>query len=107
MPMVQAGSSTILSILVLALIHAYMVQVFVKVVTLVVGLGMMHGLVVLPIVYTALPFSKIVPEEQKHDKKKKIVPVTDNISIHSIKKTPPLEDGLNYSSTTEGYPNTK
>ncbi|KAE9552519.1 hypothetical protein FO519_004261 [Halicephalobus sp. NKZ332] len=57
-PMVQAGLSTILSLLVLATIHAYMVQVFVKVVTLVIGLGMLHGLLILPIVYAALPFKK-------------------------------------------------
>uniref|UniRef100_A0AC35EXL8 Uncharacterized protein n=1 Tax=Panagrolaimus sp. PS1159 TaxID=55785 RepID=A0AC35EXL8_9BILA len=57
-PMVQAGLSTILSLLVLATIHAYMVQVFVKVVTLVVGLGMIHGLIVLPIVYGGLNFVK-------------------------------------------------
>uniref|UniRef100_A0A0K0EN34 SSD domain-containing protein n=1 Tax=Strongyloides stercoralis TaxID=6248 RepID=A0A0K0EN34_STRER len=106
MPMIQAGSSTILSILVLALIHAYMVQVFVKVVTLVVGLGMIHGLIVLPIVYAALPFQKLAANEQK-DIKKKVVPVTDNISIHSIKKVAPIEDGLNCSLTTERYPNTK
>ncbi|PAV56771.1 hypothetical protein WR25_05027 [Diploscapter pachys] len=57
-PMFQAGTSTMISILVLALIHAYMVQVFVKVVILVIGLGMVHGLFVLPIVFAALPFNK-------------------------------------------------
>uniref|UniRef100_A0A0N5A349 SSD domain-containing protein n=1 Tax=Parastrongyloides trichosuri TaxID=131310 RepID=A0A0N5A349_PARTI len=106
MPMVLAGSSTILSILVLACIHAYMVQVFVKVVTIVVGLGMVHGLVVLPIVYAALPFHKEATPDSGHDNKK-VVPVTDNISIHSIKKVAPIEDGLNYSSLVEGFPNTK
>jgi len=34
------------------------VQVFVKVVTIVVGLGLIHGLIVLPIVYAAIPFKK-------------------------------------------------
>ncbi|CAI4228550.1 unnamed protein product [Auanema sp. JU1783] len=57
-PMVQAGTSTMISITVLALVHAYMVQVFVKVVVLVIFLGMCHGLIVLPVVFAALPFSK-------------------------------------------------
>lgn len=71
--MFQAGASTVFSLLVLATIHAYMVQVFVKVVLLVVSLGMasgtevdvtnhfrlqLHGLVVLPIIYVAIPFNK-------------------------------------------------
>ncbi|GMR36306.1 hypothetical protein PMAYCL1PPCAC_06501 [Pristionchus mayeri] len=57
-PMVQAGTSTMGSIIVLNLIHAYMVQVFVKVVVLVIFLGMVHGLIILPVVFAALPFSK-------------------------------------------------
>ncbi|KAI1729686.1 patched family domain-containing protein [Ditylenchus destructor] len=57
-PMVQAALSTVLSLLILATIHAYMVQVFVKVVTIVVSLGLIHGLIVLPIVYAAIPFKK-------------------------------------------------
>uniref|UniRef100_A0A1I8AFV1 SSD domain-containing protein n=1 Tax=Steinernema glaseri TaxID=37863 RepID=A0A1I8AFV1_9BILA len=57
-PMCQAGLSTVLSLAVLAVIPAYMVQVFVKVVTLVVSLGLFHGLVVLPVVFTMLPFDK-------------------------------------------------
>ncbi|CAD6191482.1 unnamed protein product [Caenorhabditis auriculariae] len=58
-PMFQAGTSTMLSISVLAMVHAYMVQVFVKVVILVIFLGMIHGLVVLPVVFAALPFNKV------------------------------------------------
>lgn len=57
--MTQAGASTVFSLLVLATIHSYMVQVFVKVVTLVVTLGMFHGLIVLPIVYASIPFNKL------------------------------------------------
>ncbi|KAK0396036.1 hypothetical protein QR680_001538 [Steinernema hermaphroditum] len=57
-PMCQAGLSTVLSLAVLAVIPAYMVQVFVKVVTLVVSLGLFHGLVVLPVVFAMLPFDK-------------------------------------------------
>ncbi|KAI6230262.1 SSD domain-containing protein [Aphelenchoides fujianensis] len=67
-PMVQAGASTVFGLAVLATIHAYMVQVFVKVVTLVVALGMLHGLVVLPIVYAAIPFNKL-----SGDQKQKII----------------------------------
>nr|CAD2205586.1 unnamed protein product [Meloidogyne enterolobii] len=57
-PMLQAALSTVLSLLVLVLVHAYMVQVFVKVIVLVISLGLFHGLVVLPIVYAAIPFKK-------------------------------------------------
>ncbi|KAL3091675.1 hypothetical protein niasHS_005873 [Heterodera schachtii] len=57
-PMLQAALSTVLSLMILVLIHAYMVQVFVKVVLLVVVLGLVHGLIVLPVVYAAIPFQK-------------------------------------------------
>ncbi|KHN71324.1 Patched-related protein 9 [Toxocara canis] len=57
-PMSQAGISTVLSLCVLAIIQAYMVKVFVKVVVLVVGLGLFHGLIVLPVVFGALPLGK-------------------------------------------------
>lgn len=71
--MTQAGASTVFSLLVLATIHAYMVQVFVKVVTLVVALGMLHGLVVLPIVYASIPFSKKISGTSSEDTKHKII----------------------------------
>lgn len=61
-PMSQAGISTVLSLCVLAIIQAYMVKVFVKVVILVVGLGLFHGLIVLPVVFGALPLSKNAPQ---------------------------------------------
>jgi predicted RND superfamily exporter protein len=57
-PMIQAATSTVVSLLPLVSVHAYMVQVFVKTVALVVALGLFHGLVVLPIVYAAIPFNK-------------------------------------------------
>lgn len=60
--MTQAGLSTILSLCVLAVIQAYMVQVFVKVVVLVVLLGLCHGLIVLPIVFGAIPLTKKIPQ---------------------------------------------
>jgi hypothetical protein len=71
--MTQAGASTVFSLIVLATIHAYMVQVFVKVVTLVVSLGMLHGLVVLPIVYASIPFSKKTSNAASEDTKQKII----------------------------------
>ncbi|KAF7633542.1 SSD domain-containing protein, partial [Meloidogyne graminicola] len=57
-PMLQAALSTVLSLLILVTVHAYMVQVFVKVIVLVISLGLFHGLVVLPIIYAAIPFNK-------------------------------------------------
>ncbi|VDM76193.1 unnamed protein product [Strongylus vulgaris] len=69
-PMFQSGTSTMISIVVLTAVHAYMVKVFVKVVVLVVFLGMCHGLIVLPVVFAALPFNKApmttIPKEKAH-----------------------------------------
>ncbi|VDK59980.1 unnamed protein product [Gongylonema pulchrum] len=59
-PMTQAGISTILSLCVLGIIQAYMVKVFVKVVVLVVMLGLIHGLIILPVVFGAIPLQKKV-----------------------------------------------
>ncbi|KAI6185049.1 Ptr-18 [Aphelenchoides bicaudatus] len=54
-PMTQAGASTVFSLLVLATIP----RLHGSIVTLVVGLGMIHGLIVLPIVYASIPFNKM------------------------------------------------
>ncbi|ETN74219.1 hypothetical protein NECAME_04084 [Necator americanus] len=54
-----------ISIVVLTAVHAYMVKVFVKVVVLVVFLGMCHGLIVLPVVFAALPFKKATVVKEK------------------------------------------
>lgn len=61
-PMAQAGISTILSLCVLGIIQAYMVKVFVKVVVLVVMLGLIHGLIILPVVFGAIPLQKKVAD---------------------------------------------
>lgn len=82
-PMFQAGTSTMLAITVLALVHAYMVQVFVKVVVLVIFLGMFHGLVVLPIVFSALPFTKTSGPQ-----KKKVAP----LQMHEAGPIPKKEE---------------
>ncbi|KIH55743.1 hypothetical protein ANCDUO_14094 [Ancylostoma duodenale] len=60
-PMFQSGTSTMISIVVLTAVHAYMV----KVVVLVVFLGMCHGLIVLPVVFAALPFKKATVVKEK------------------------------------------
>ncbi|VIO94627.1 Patched family protein [Brugia malayi] len=57
-PMTQAGISTILCLCVLGVIQAYMVKVFVKVVIIVVVLGLLHGLIILPVVFGAIPLRK-------------------------------------------------
>ncbi|CAG9540908.1 unnamed protein product [Cercopithifilaria johnstoni] len=57
-PMTQAGISTILCLCVLGVIQAYMVKVFVKVVIIVVILGLLHGLIILPVVFGAIPLRK-------------------------------------------------
>lgn len=56
--MTQAGISTILCLCVLGVIQAYMVKVFVKVVIIVVILGLLHGLIILPVVFGAIPLRK-------------------------------------------------
>uniref|UniRef100_A0A914EHS8 SSD domain-containing protein n=1 Tax=Acrobeloides nanus TaxID=290746 RepID=A0A914EHS8_9BILA len=91
-PMFQAGMTTILAVLVLVVIHAYMIHVFIKVVALVVTLGLFHGLIVLPIVYVALPFDKTMAKDNKKDK---IRPTT--IAIQSP-DTPPRSPSPTHSS---------
>lgn len=64
--MTQAGISTILCLCVLGVIQAYMVKVFVKVVIIVVVLGLLHGLVILPVVFGAVPLRKrIIADVEK------------------------------------------
>ncbi|MFH4983938.1 hypothetical protein AB6A40_010647 [Gnathostoma spinigerum] len=77
-PMTQAGLSTVLSLSVLAIINAYMVKVFVKVVVMVVSLGLLHGLVILPIIFGALPLSK------PHVKKESTSMSSTNSSVSSV-----------------------
>ncbi|CAD5210926.1 unnamed protein product [Bursaphelenchus okinawaensis] len=89
-PMVQAGSSTVLSLLVLATIHAYMVQVFVKVVTLVVLLGLIHGLIILPIIFAWIPFNKFGTSASV----RKIVRRQSSISPTKLAIRPPEPEGL-------------
>ncbi|KAK0411947.1 hypothetical protein QR680_005936 [Steinernema hermaphroditum] len=47
-PMIQAGVSTLLSISPLIVIDSYMVSVFIKTTVLVIGLGLIHGILFLP-----------------------------------------------------------
>lgn len=64
--MTQAGISTILCLCVLGVIQAYMVKVFVKVVVIVVVLGLLHGLIILPVIFGAIPLRKrIVADVEK------------------------------------------
>ncbi|TKR87382.1 hypothetical protein L596_011787 [Steinernema carpocapsae] len=60
-PMIQAGFSTMLSIAPLGLIDSYMVSVFIKTTVLVISLGLIHGILFLPmLLLTANPTSKTV-----------------------------------------------
>lgn len=54
-PMIQAGASTLVGVIVLALPHSYMSIVFIKTTALVILLGLLHGLVILPVILTSLP----------------------------------------------------
>ncbi|KAF8363256.1 hypothetical protein PRIPAC_90179 [Pristionchus pacificus] len=64
MPLVQVGLSTIVALAPLLFKQSYLAVVFLKTITVVVLLGMIHGLIVLPIVLTFVagdsssPFSK-------------------------------------------------
>lgn len=93
--MFQAGATTILAVLILVIIPAYMIQVFVKVVALVVVLGLLHGLVVLPIVYVALPFDKTMSRNEKH----KVAPTT--IAIEAAESPPPRSPSPTKSDSSD------
>uniref|UniRef100_A0A915A5H4 Secreted protein n=2 Tax=Parascaris univalens TaxID=6257 RepID=A0A915A5H4_PARUN len=91
-PMSQAGISTVLSLCVLAIIQAYMVKVFVKVVILVVGLGLFHGLIVLPVVFGSLPLSKNAPQASAATQKVHIAVVDERIAAKKkVEKRSSLE----------------
>lgn len=66
--MTQAGISTILCLCVLGVIQAYMVKVFVKVVIIVVILGLLHGLIILPVVFGAIPLRKRIITDVENNK---------------------------------------
>lgn len=65
-PMVQAGISTILSVSPLLLIDSYMVLVFIKTIFLVIGLGLLHGIVFLPVLLLTIGASTISDKPPPH-----------------------------------------
>uniref|UniRef100_A0A915C1G2 SSD domain-containing protein n=1 Tax=Parascaris univalens TaxID=6257 RepID=A0A915C1G2_PARUN len=65
-PMVQAGISTILSVSPLLLIDSYMVLVFIKTIFLVIGLGLLHGIVFLPVLLLTTGSSVISDKPPPH-----------------------------------------
>ena len=54
-PILQAALSTLLSVLVLAAVPSYIVRVLWRSVFLSVLSGLYHGLIILPVIYAALP----------------------------------------------------
>ena len=66
-PMFQAGFSTLVGISVLVIPQSYMSSVFVKTCFLVVFLGLVHGLVVLPVVLTSIPRCHIGGKDSHSD----------------------------------------
>lgn len=54
-PMMQAAISTLVCFLPVAFHHDYTPSVFVRTITLVVGWGLLHGLVLLPAIFAAIP----------------------------------------------------
>uniref|UniRef100_A0A0N5AXW8 SSD domain-containing protein n=1 Tax=Syphacia muris TaxID=451379 RepID=A0A0N5AXW8_9BILA len=48
-PMIQAGSSTILCVAPLLIVNSYLANVFVKTIVLVISLGLIHGILFLPV----------------------------------------------------------
>lgn len=53
-PLMQVGLSTILALLPLMFKRSYLALVFIKTVMVVVTLGMVHGLIIMPAVLTAI-----------------------------------------------------
>uniref|UniRef100_A0A1I7ZUL0 SSD domain-containing protein n=1 Tax=Steinernema glaseri TaxID=37863 RepID=A0A1I7ZUL0_9BILA len=53
-PVLQAGISTLLCVLSLSFVELHMAQVFMKTMVLVITIGLIHGLVVLPVMFSLL-----------------------------------------------------
>ena len=55
MPMIEAGTSTVLCMLPLIFVPTYAIVAFAKTVFLVVGIGLVHGLFILPVLLVNVP----------------------------------------------------
>uniref|UniRef100_A0A1I7Y8Y4 SSD domain-containing protein n=1 Tax=Steinernema glaseri TaxID=37863 RepID=A0A1I7Y8Y4_9BILA len=79
-PMIQAGASTLLSISPLAVVDSYMVSVFIKTTILVIGLGLIHGILFLPLLLlTANPTREAAaPPQAEPMPEKKFITVDDD-----------------------------
>ncbi len=66
-PIVQGSVSTLLGVAPLALLESYLMQTFAKMVALVVSFGVLHGLLILPVMMVLLdqPCKKCEEDEQQ------------------------------------------
>ncbi|CAD5210988.1 unnamed protein product [Bursaphelenchus okinawaensis] len=66
-PVLEAGISTIICVLSLTLVELHMAKVFAKTMVLVVGIGLIHGLLVIPSMFyliSLIPFPQARPRQQ-------------------------------------------
>uniref|UniRef100_A0A1I7XNF1 SSD domain-containing protein n=1 Tax=Heterorhabditis bacteriophora TaxID=37862 RepID=A0A1I7XNF1_HETBA len=94
-PLFQGGLSTILAVSVLVDVPAYMIVTFFKTVVLSISIGLLHGLVFLPVLLSIFVRGCCVMETPRHS------------PIHKAKITPMVEKGIlegsSHFSSTVGY----
>ena len=74
-PVVQAGTSTFLAIIVMMLVPSNVVRMFARTSILVVATGLFHGLFLLPIIIRSFAFGPaFVPTDRSQTKTRKVFP---------------------------------
>uniref|UniRef100_A0AC34FNP5 Uncharacterized protein n=1 Tax=Panagrolaimus sp. ES5 TaxID=591445 RepID=A0AC34FNP5_9BILA len=74
-PVIEAGISTNICVLTLLFVDLHMAQVFVKTMVLVVSIGLIHGLVIIPVVFYLIslipnPWKNAITSPKFHDSAK-------------------------------------
>ncbi|TKR80372.1 hypothetical protein L596_014455 [Steinernema carpocapsae] len=90
-PVVQGGASTFLAIVVMMLVPSHVVRMFARTCVLVVGTGLFHGVVLLPVIIRSFASRPIDPEEELEEaevsRKPTVVTVGDEVNDDSLKCT--------------------
>uniref|UniRef100_A0A914XEB2 Patched family protein n=1 Tax=Plectus sambesii TaxID=2011161 RepID=A0A914XEB2_9BILA len=96
-PMIQAGLSTAICMVPLMFLTTYAILAFAKTVFIVVAVGFFHGLFVLPVVLTALPYSFAVHDRccrRRRNLPAKQYFIDEKLTYNDSEKLSPCTDNL-------------